>query len=136
MEKAIMDRLTKQQRSLCMSKIRSKHTGPEITVRKILRENGVKYRLHILGLPGKPDIIIPKKKRAIFVNGCFWHSHKNCKKAVMPKTNLRYWKPKLQKNIENQKSNIKKLRKLGWRPVVVWECQLKKGSLKNKLASL
>lgn len=118
-----MDTLTKKQRSLCMSKIKSKHTKPEIAVRKILSAEKIKYRLHAK-LPGKPDIIIPKIKKAIFINGCFWHKHK-CKKWVQPKTNKTYWAKKFQTNTERQKNDTIKLRKVGWKTLILWECEIK-----------
>ena len=120
-----MDNLTKAQRHLCMSKIRSKNTKPEIFVRKILRNLKQKYRTHISSLPGNPDIILPKKHIVIFINGCFWHQHRGCKRKAMPKVNLRYWNTKLKKNVQRQKEDIKALRKCGWKVIIVWECEVK-----------
>lgn len=127
-----MDNLTKKQRSFCMSRIRSKNTGPEIIVRKILTDLGIKYRLHKTTLPGKPDIVISKQKTVVFINGCFWHQHKNCKKSSIPKTNIKYWKPKLKRNVDKQKKDFKLLRQLGWKKIVVWECQVKNNRFLNK----
>lgn len=123
-----MDNLTEKQRRLCMSHIGSKHTKPEKTVRKILTRLGKKYRLHNKKLPGKPDIVISKDKIAIFINGCFWHQHKGCKKRAVPKTNIKYWEPKLRRNIEKQKQDIKQLRKKGWKAYIIWECNIKNES--------
>lgn len=132
-----MDSLTEKQRSLCMSKIRSKDTQPEKTVRKILTQMEWRYRLHAGKLPGKPDIIISKIKTIIFINGCFWHQHKGCKRKSMPKTNINYWKRKLQRNIEKQKKDITALKKMGWRVSIIWECQTKdKERLANKLQKI
>jgi DNA mismatch endonuclease (patch repair protein) len=118
-----MDNLTKKQRKLCMTKIKGKNTKPEIIVRKILSKLGTRYRLHNSELAGKPDIVIAKTKKIIFINGCFWHQHKNCKKQAMPKVNRRYWEPKLQGNIEKQVQDIKLLKKQGWKVYKIWECQ-------------
>lgn len=130
------DIMTQKQRSLCMSKIKSRNTNPEIAVRKTLSSLKIKYRLHDSDLPGKPDIKIPTKKIIIFINGCFWHQHKNCKRSSMPKSNKIYWKPKLLKNIEKQKSDIKKLKKSGWKVLVVWECETKKPALTKRLTKI
>lgn len=120
-----MDNLTKNQRHYCMSKIRSKNTKPEKTVRNILDKLNLKYNIHTKKLLGTPDITIPEIKKIIFVNGCFWHQHKNCKRANMPKTNKEYWIKKLNRNIKKQNTDIKDLRKLGWSISVIWECQTK-----------
>jgi DNA mismatch endonuclease (patch repair protein) len=120
-----MDILTKQQRSYCMSRIRSKNTAPEKRIRKFLTNYGLKYRLNVSKLPGKPDVVISRIKKVIFINGCFWHQHKNCKKQSMPKSNQQYWIKKLNRNVQKQKEDIKKLKKLGWSPYLIWECQTK-----------
>lgn len=120
-----MDNLTKEQRKLCMSRIRSKDTQPEKVVRKILTRLGFRYRLHNSKLPGKPDIIISKIKTIFFINGCFWHQHKGCKKQAMPKANIKYWKNKLERNVDKQKEDIRKLKSDGWKVYIIWECQTK-----------
>lgn len=120
-----MDTFTKEKRSLCMSHIRSKDTSPEIKVRKVLYNLGFRYRLHVDYLPGKPDIVLNKIKTVIFVNGCFWHQHKGCKRSTLPKTNKKYWEKKLKKNVERQKENIRLLNKLGWKVFLIWECETK-----------
>lgn len=120
-----MDKITKQQRSLNMSKIKSKDTKPETLVRKVLRDLGFRYRLHSSSLPGKPDIYIPKYKAALFIHGCFWHQHENCKRKSMPKSNIEYWKPKLEKNVERFKMQSKELRNQGYSIILVWECKIK-----------
>jgi DNA mismatch endonuclease (patch repair protein) len=109
-----------------MSAIRGKHTSPELLVRKAVRQLGYRYRLHSRKLPGIPDIVLPDLKTAVFVNGCFWHQHKNCKRCSVPKTNRRYWVGKLKRNVEHFVEVRKELRQLGWKVVVVWECQTKK----------
>lgn len=130
-----MDDLTKKQRKLCMSKIRNKNTKPEVKVRKILSKLGIKYRLHKSKLPGKPDIVIPSSKKVIFINGCFWHQHKNCRKSAQPKTNKKYWLPKLQRNIEKQAKDIRLLEKQGWKVYKIWECQTTDENKLNKKIS-
>lgn len=130
-----MDNLTKKQRKKCMTKITSKNTKPELLARKALTEKGILYRLHVKKLPGKPDIVISRLKTVIFINGCFWHQHKSCKYSVMPKTNKSYWTPKLKRNMQKQKSDIKQLKKEGWKVNIFWECQLKNNKLVNQKVS-
>jgi len=108
-----------------MSHIRSKDTKPEVAVRKVLSSLGFRYRLYRKDLPGKPDIVLPKKKITIFVNGCFWHQHEDCKRKSSPKSNIEYWEDKLKKNIDRQNRNIKSLESLGWRVCLIWECETK-----------
>ena len=121
----MVDNLTEAQRSYTMTKVKSKNTAPEKKVRTLLHRLGYRFRLHRKNLPGKPDIVFPKHKLIIFVHGCFWHQHKNCKKAKRPKSRTDYWDNKLQKNITRDKSNQKKLQKLGWRCEIIWECETK-----------
>lgn len=109
-------------RSYNMSRIRSKDTKPEMLVRKYLFSQGFRYRLHDKKLPGKPDIVLPKYKTVIFVHGCFWHGHANCKYYVVPKTRTDWWLEKINKNLANDKKAIKELKKAGWRVINVWEC--------------
>lgn len=109
-----------------MSQISSKHTLPEVLVRKALYNLGCRYRLHDKNLSGKPDIVIRKSKTAVFVNGCFWHQHKGCKRQSVPKSNLNYWKDKLKSNVKKQKKDIRELRKNGWSIFIIWECETKK----------
>lgn len=126
-----MDNLTTGQRKLCMSKIRSKNTQPEIKVKRLLSRLGVSYRKYDSKLPGNPDIVIPSSRKIIFVNGCFWHQHKNCKKQAVPKVNKKYWLEKLKRNIDRLEGDIKELRKAGWHIYKIWECQT---TNENKLA--
>ena len=120
-----MDTVSKEQRSLNMSHIKSKNTKIEIKVRKYLFSKGFRYRVNGKDLPGKPDIVLKKYKTVIFVNGCFWHRHKNCKLATTPKTNTEYWVNKFNHNIENDQKNYEKLNVLGWHVIILWECELK-----------
>ena len=113
-----MDKLTKEQRSINMSHIRGKNTSLEITVRKRLFADGFRYRINVPDLPGKPDIVLPKYRTVIFVNGCFWHRH-NCKRATIPKTNTDYWIKKFENNVKNDEKNYALLRNLGWHVIVV-----------------
>ena len=114
------------QRSRNMSAIKSKNTKPEIEVRKLLHSLGYRFRLHRKDLPGTPDIVLPKYKTVIFVHGCFWHRHENCKYASIPKTRTEFWENKFKENIKRDQVNQKNLYKLGWNIVIVWECELKK----------
>ncbi|WP_255654307.1 very short patch repair endonuclease [Cohnella sp. REN36] len=111
-----------------MSKIRSKNTVPEMTVRRYLHSRGFRYRLHDKKLPGKPDLILPKYKTAIFVHGCFWHAHEGCKYYRAPKSNTDYWSKKIGNNISRDQLHQQKLRQMGWNVIVVWECELKLNS--------
>ena len=128
-----MDRLTKEHRSRNMSRIRSKHTKPERQVRSILHSLGFRFRLHT-SLPGTPDIVLPKYRTAIFVHGCFWHRHKNCRMAYKPKTKTEFWETKFKRNIQRHQEVVALLLELRWRIIVVWECQVKAGELPTLLA--
>ena len=113
------------QRSRNMSAIKSKNTKPEIKVRKVLHSMGYRFRLHSKDLPGSPDIVLPKYKTVIFVHGCFWHRHKNCKYASTPKTRQEFWNKKFKTNIERDLEIQDKIKNLDWRSVVIWECETK-----------
>lgn len=115
----------KETRSYNMSRIKGRNTKPEMLVRKFLFSNGFRYRLYDKKLPGKPDIVLPKYKTVIFINGCFWHGHEGCKFFVTPKTRTEWWLEKINGNIENDTVKIQKLKELGWRVIVIWECELK-----------
>jgi len=123
-------------RSYNMSMIRGKNTKPEILVRKFLHSQGFRFRLHRKDMPGKPDIVLPKYKTVIFINGCFWHGHKNCKYFVIPKTRTKWWLNKIEGNRENDKRNLNKLKKMGWNVITIWECQLKQDKLQKTLIKL
>lgn len=120
-----MDTVSKEVRSRNMSAIRSKNTKPEAVVRSLLFELGYRFRLHRRDLPGKPDIVLSKYKTVIFVHGCFWHQHKKCKRASIPKSNKKYWVSKLERNVERYKINKRELNRLGWNVVTIWECEIK-----------
>jgi len=107
-----------------MSRIRCKDTKPEIAVRKMLHAAGFRFRLHVKGLPGKPDIVLPKWKTVIFVHGCFWHRHEGCKDATTPKTRTEWWLEKFAKNVANDLKKRSALEAAGWRVIVVWECEV------------
>lgn len=121
-----MDTLSSQQRSWNMSRIKGSNTGPERIVRSILHRMGYRFRLHRKDLPGKPDIVLPKFKTVVFVNGCFWHRHKGCKDATLPKTRRDFWRTKLEGNVLRDMVKNRSIRHLGWRVIVVWECETAK----------
>jgi DNA mismatch endonuclease, patch repair protein len=129
-----MDVHTPEQRSRNMAAIRSKNTKPEMIVRRLLCEMGLRYRLHRTDLPGKPDIVMPAREVAIFVHGCFFHMHKCRYGRVVPKTNAEFWQTKRSTNAARDRRNSRQLRKLGWHVVTVWECETRNQcKLKNKL---
>ena len=114
-----------EQRSRNMSAIKSKNTKPEIAVRKLLHSMGYRFRLHRKDLPGSPDIVLPKYKTVIFVHGCFWHRHENCKYASTPKTRQEFWEAKFRENINRDKLNQENLSSKGWKIIIIWECEIK-----------
>ncbi|SHG42001.1 very short patch repair endonuclease [Pedobacter caeni] len=116
---------SKATRSYNMSKIKGKDTKPELLVRQFLHKNGFRYRLHVKDLPGKPDIVLPKYKTVLFVHGCFWHGHENCRYYVVPKTRTDWWLNKINRNIFSDIKNQKLLISQGWKVIEVWECELK-----------
>ena len=124
-----MDTLSKNQRSYNMSRIRSKDTKPELTIRKYLFSKGFRYRIHFKKLPGKPDVVLPKYNAVILVHGCFWHQHHDCKLASSPKTNSTYWHNKLASNKLRDDQQLSALKALGWRVLVVWECEVKPNNI-------
>jgi len=119
-----MDRISKEHRSWNMSRIQSRDTKPEKTVRSILHGLGYRFRLHQKNLPGKPDIVLARYNSVIFVHGCFWHRHKECKNASVPKTKKTFWEEKFKANIERDIKVKNELKSNGWRVLVVWECEL------------
>ena len=119
-----------------MSRIRSAHTQPEIVVRKFLHAQGFRYTLHNKKLPGRPDIVLPKYKTIVFIHGCFWHGHANCKYYVVPKTRTEWWLNKINTNKDNDTKAIKALKKEGWKIIIIWECNLKPAKIEKTLASL
>ncbi|HEX3716856.1 MAG TPA: DNA mismatch endonuclease Vsr [Verrucomicrobiae bacterium] len=123
-----LDPLSRQERGRRMSLIRGKDTKPELFVRSLIHRMGFRFVLHKAGLPGRPDICFPSRKKIIFIHGCFWHRHSDpkCKMARLPKSRLEFWRPKLENNAERDKRHLLELRKAGWRCLIVWECQLAK----------
>ena len=123
-----MDVHDKKTRSYNMSRIKGKNTKPEEIVRKYLFSKGFRYRKNYKKLPGKPDIVLPKYKTVIFINGCFWHKHTGCKYFKWPKTNAEFWREKIEDNITRDSQQYAELRQLGYKVLIVWECQLKGGA--------
>ena len=126
----------RKTRSFNMSQIRAKNTKPEMLVRKFLHAQGFRYSLHKKTLPGKPDIVLPKYKTVIFIHGCFWHGHKNCKYFVVPKTRTKWWLKKIHSNKTNDSKASKALKNEGWRVIIIWECQLKLAKVEKTLSLL
>ncbi len=128
-----MDRVPKRVRSKIMRSVKSKNTGPEIIVKKIVFRLEYRYRVNFKYFPGKPDIVFTKKRKVIFVNGCFWHGHK-CKKGMLPKTNISFWNSKIERNKKRDIEVKRKLRKMGWEIMTIWQCQLvKENRLQKRL---
>lgn len=131
---SMADKLSAIRRSWNMSRIRSRDTNPELAVRRALHKLGYRYRLHRRDLPGKPDIAISKYRIALFVHGCFWHQHSGCIDCSNPKTNMKYWRPKLLANVQRDRKHRRRLHRIGWVPIVIWECQTQKPeALRNRL---
>lgn len=129
----MVDHISPERRSWLMSRVRGKHTTPEMRVRKAAHAMGLRFRLHRKDLPGKPDLVFPRHRVALFVHGCFWHRHAACKKSTSPKTRVAYWNEKFRSNVERDRNNYAKLSDAGWTPLVIWECQTKSD---NELGSL
>lgn len=119
------DTLSPDERSQRMSLVRARDTNPEKTVRRIVTQLGYRYRLHYPALPGKPDLAFPGRRKAIWVHGCFWHRHEACALARLPKSRLDFWKPKLEGNKQRDQRNIQLVEDMGWKTLVLWECQTK-----------
>ena len=129
----------RQTRSYNMSQIKGKNTKPEMLVRKFLFSKGFRYRLHVKNLPGKPDLILPKYKTIIFINGCFWHGHENCKYYIMPKTRTEWWIDKINRTKQRDSENFLQLSESGWKIVTIFECELKREKREqtfNKILSI
>lgn len=125
-----MDTFSEEKRALVMSRIRGKDTKPEMLLRSELFKKGLRYRVHVKKLSGKPDIVFTKYKLVIFVHGCFWHLHPSCREGRLPKTKLDYWAPKLLRNVERDTAHVQELTKAGWTVLTFWECEIE-SSLKN-----
>jgi DNA mismatch endonuclease (patch repair protein) len=130
------DIFTKKKRSEIMSKIRATETKPEKIVRKFLFAKGFRFRIYLKSLPGKPDIVLPKYKTAIFIHGCFWHGHKNCKAATLPQTRRKFWTDKINDNKKRDAKNYKDLKKSGWKVITIWQCQIKNKSRQKRTLNL
>jgi DNA mismatch endonuclease, patch repair protein len=130
-----MDTLTTRERSLRMSLVRGTDTKPEMAIRRLVHGMGYRYRLHVGGLPGKPDIVFPSRSKIILVHGCFWHRHPKatCKLARMPKSRLEFWQPKLQQNRQRDLEAQQKLKRDGWRVLVIWECEIKTANIADRI---
>ena len=114
---------TPEHRSWVMSRVRSKNTKPELRVRSMMHKAGYRFRLHVPGMTGKPDIVMPRYRTVVFVNGCFWHRHRDCRHSTTPKTNAEYWLLKFEGNVARDRAAHAALRTAGWQVVVIWECQ-------------
>ena len=130
------DRMTPEQRHDCMARIHSEDTRPEQAVRRELWHRGYRFRKCVRTLPGTPDIVLPKYRTCIFVNGCFWHGHKGCSKFVMPKTRTEFWVNKIARNQERDLVNIQRLESIGWSAITVWECELGKSGIENTMEKI
>ncbi len=108
-----------------MAAVHSENTTPELAIRKLVFAMGYRYRLHVAGLPGRPDLVFPGRRKILFVNGCYWHRHRNCRYATTPKTNVEFWLSKFEANLRRDRANLKALRSLGWQVLTIWQCQLK-----------
>ncbi|RQZ75946.1 DNA mismatch endonuclease Vsr [Burkholderia glumae] len=120
-----MDSLTPAERSERMSRIKGSNTKPELIVRSLIHRMGYRYRLHGKRLPGRPDLVFSKRRKVIFVHGCFWHRHEGCRLARLPKSRLDFWRPKLEANAERDKEVERRLSELGWKVLTIWECEVK-----------
>lgn len=127
------DKLSRERRSWNMSRIRGKDTAPELVVRSLLHRLGFRFRLHRGRLPGRPDIVLPKYRTVVFVHGCFWHRHRACLNCTTPTHNRTFWLKKFAGNSARDKGNIRALSKLGWKVIVVWECQTEKRGSRDRL---
>jgi DNA mismatch endonuclease, patch repair protein len=119
-----MDKLDAQRRSENMRRIKSKNTKPEVLLRSLLHRQGYRFRIHCKDLPGKPDIVFPSRRKIVFVHGCFWHQHQDCREGRVPSSRHDYWGPKLKRNRERDAATIAELRDRGWDVEIVWECEV------------
>lgn len=108
-----------------MSAVSGGDTKPELIVRRLVHGMGFRYRLHVAGLPGKPDMVLARHRKVIFIHGCFWHGHEGCRRAARPSSNVEFWNAKIDKNLERDRRNLAELKRLGWKILVVWECETK-----------
>jgi DNA mismatch endonuclease (patch repair protein) len=124
----VTDKLSPERRSANMRNIRSKHTSPEMTVRRLVHAMGFRYRLHVPELPGKPDLVFPRLRKIIEVHGCFWHQHQGCIDSRVPTSRVEYWRPKLAGNVGRDRKNQSDLKKMGWKVLTLWECDIKEST--------
>ena len=131
------DIVDRERRSELMAGIRGRDTAPELAIRRIAHRMGLRFRLHRRDLPGRPDIVFPKFRSAVFVHGCFWHQHGGCRFAHIPKSRVTYWTQKFSRNVARDRSNEEALRALGWRVIVIWECEARNGKqVEQRLGSI
>ena len=134
-----MDRFSPDKRHEVMSRIRGKDTKPEMIVRRFLFSQGFRFRLHYRKLPGHPDIVLPKYRAVVFVHGCFWHRHENCRHFRLPQSNVEYWENKIAGNVERDLRDANRIADMGWKVIVVWECELERKTrdeVLNRVATL
>ena len=124
----LVDHVDRAKRSLIMAAVHSKNTSTEMAVRKIVHRLGYRYRLHVDGLPGRPDLVFPKRGKVIFVHGCFWHRHRNCRYATSPKTQRKFWEAKFASNIARDRRNERELKRMNWAIMKVWQCELRQSA--------
>lgn len=129
----MVDTVTVTRRSEIMSRVRCKDTKPEMLVRRLVHGAGYRYRLHVSGLPGRPDLVFASRKKVIFIHGCFWHSHANCQHVRVPKSRTEFWLTKLRTNKDRDARNMKMLAETGWEVLVLWECELQSTDLLRKI---
>lgn len=133
----MVDHISPERRSWLMSRVKGKDTTPELRVRQLAHAMGLRFRLHRKDLPGRPDLVFPKYRVALFVHGCFWHRHPNCPKASSPKTRPEFWQSKFERNVERDQRNIEEITALGWNALVLWECETKDpANLSRRLESI
>ena len=130
-----MDTRTKEKRSWNMSRIPSKDTKPELMVRSFLFRHGFRFRLHVKNLPGHPDIVLPKYRTVVEVRGCFWHRHPGCRQATTPSSNVKFWQEKFKRNVARDRDTERRLKELGWKLIVIWQCELKNDGFLETLPS-
>ena len=131
-----MDKFSPEKRSWLMSRIKGKNTSPEIRVRSLLHRLGFRFRIQRKDLPGKPDIVLPKYRVIIFVHGCFWHQHQGCKSSHIPQSNVSYWENKLSRNVLRDIKNKQDLEQLGWKVIVIWECEINEDRLQRLISEI
>ncbi len=131
-----MDKLTKEDRSWNMSRIRAKNTKPEMLVRRLLHRAGFRFRIHNRKLPGNPDIVLPRFRTVIFVHGCYWHRHPGCREATIPRTNQDYWLPKFERTVQRDREAQQELLAHGWKVILLWECEIERANSDEMVAML